>query len=91
MDIQKPELTWWNVTGASSFVLIAGKKNWQKKPTKKNRNIDSKIAAVSLVLGTKLELSLIISGLRCVIQLSLMVRRGRRKNTHIWRNLNQFY
>ncbi|GAA5798547.1 hypothetical protein HPULCUR_003952 [Helicostylum pulchrum] len=52
MDIQKPELTWWNVTGASSFVLIA--------------------AAVSLVLGTKLELSLIISGLRCVIQLSLM-------------------
>ncbi|GAA5808581.1 hypothetical protein MFLAVUS_001972 [Mucor flavus] len=52
MDIQKPELTWWNVTGASTFVLIA--------------------AAVSLVLGTKLELSLIISGLRCVLQLSLM-------------------
>lgn len=33
MDIQKPELTWWNVTGASTFVLIAGK-NRKKKPKK---------------------------------------------------------
>jgi hypothetical protein len=30
-------------------------------------------AIVSLALGTKLELSLIISGIRCVVQLSLMV------------------
>ncbi|KAI7895622.1 uncharacterized protein EV154DRAFT_9798 [Mucor mucedo] len=52
VDIQKPELSWWNVTGASSFVLIA--------------------ALVSLLLGTKLEIPLIISGIRCVVQLSLM-------------------
>jgi hypothetical protein len=30
-NIQKPELSWWNVAGASTFVLIAGKKNFQKK------------------------------------------------------------
>lgn len=49
---EHPDLSWWNVLDASTFVLIA--------------------AAVSLLLGTRLELSLVISAIRCVVQLSLM-------------------
>ncbi|KAI8976193.1 hypothetical protein BDB01DRAFT_358246 [Pilobolus umbonatus] len=51
-DSIQPMLTWWNVAGASVFVVIA--------------------AGVSVMFGMKLELSLIVSAIRCVVQLSLM-------------------
>ncbi|KAI9480524.1 MAG: hypothetical protein EXX96DRAFT_649137 [Benjaminiella poitrasii] len=61
--IEQPELSWWNVSQASTAVIFA--------VIIILFFIYFSIALISLFLGLKLEWSLVISGIRCVLQLSL--------------------
>lgn len=67
------ELDWWNVAESSVFVFIAGMLNNGASTLHGMFTDPHNIAGISFVFGTKLEISLIISGIRCVTQLTMMV------------------
>lgn len=75
-----PELGWENVAVASGFIVVNGaqmktKEILSERLTKHMAiffNVDTGI--MSLVLGLKLEASLIIASVRCLVQLTIMVK-----------------
>lgn len=71
---EQQDLGWWNVAGSSIFVLFTG--NYLRICQHFN-HVDiicsTILAYLSHLLGIQLEISLIVSSLRCILQLTLMV------------------
>lgn len=67
----QPNLDWQNVAIASSFIVLNGKACLAWVNLIANRTT---LGVMSLILGLRLEKSLIVASIRCLVQLTVMVR-----------------
>ena len=74
---KQPELGWSNVAIASGFILVNGSFFERLKNVPHViKKIYIRLGIMSVLLGLKLEKSLIIASIRCLVQLTIMVKEA---------------